>query len=279
MRISYGGAHVMKTQSQTVLEAMCNATGTNYASADYRLPVPDAWTQELDATLAKAGHTGTDKPVCVYRPLVARPEWRGSMVRNADPGSYAELFSEIRNQFYVISVADLEVGREWIVGPQLKADLTLHQGELTFEALASLFEFADLVWTSSGFGAILAPAVGTPCVSVLGGYEGLHAHSSALKFAPYLVLGPDTPCSCWTSQCRRPCNKSINMLNAGPALGDFMYSIGQPMDDRPKTPFDEMFGPANDPIGRPPATPFSSTSSQLLLAQQRMAARAHGLKA
>src|ERR1035437_1713493 len=134
MRIAYGGGQVGQTESKTVLEAMCHVTGTDYLTADYRLAIPDAWTQELTATLGDLPARANERPWLVYRPLVARPEWRGSIVRNADPGSYAKLLQIIRDTFFVISVADLEEGRERLAhGPQLKADLTFHAGELTFE--------------------------------------------------------------------------------------------------------------------------------------------------
>jgi len=163
-----------------------------------------------------------ERPWMVYRPLVARPEWRGSMARNADPGDYAALFDEIRDKFFVVSVADLAEGQEWIVGPEAKADLSFHRGELTFEALAALFEMSDLVFTSSGFAAVLGPAVGTPTISVIGGYEDPRCHDSGAKFAPYLAIGPRAPCSCWTSQCRKACDKSIDLAPAREKVSAFV---------------------------------------------------------
>src|SRR6202000_3318624 len=143
LRVMYHGAQVMATKSKTVLEAMCDVTGTDYQTADYRLPIPDQWFQSpiLDDIWRARWHSG--KPLLVYRPLVSRPEWKGSAARNADPASYAELFASIRDEFFVVSVADLEPGREWIVGPQLKADMSFHSGELVFETLAALFGLAD----------------------------------------------------------------------------------------------------------------------------------------
>jgi hypothetical protein len=283
MRVSYHGTHVLATKSKTVLEAMCDVTGTDYAAADYRLPIPDKWFDGLEVWTDKWRASG--KPLLVYRPLVSRPEWRGSAARNADPVCYAELFATIRDHFFVISVADLAPGQEWIVGPQLRADVALHSGELTFEAMAALFSLADLVYTSSGFAAILAPAVGTPVVSVVGGYESAICHSSGQRFAPMLNIEPETPCSCWSSQCRVTCDKRIDMPKATARLREFVSETCIQTQDSYviQTPFEKMFAPE---AGQTPATPFpaphhASPAYQLWLQTQRSAARriGGGLKA
>lgn len=225
-RISYGGAQVQQTASKTILEAMCNVTGCNFAEADYRLPVPDAWHSLLNATLGgwPVSARAQEKPWMFFRPLVARPEWRGSIARNAEPGAYHELFNSIRDDFFVVSVADLADGQEWLVGPDAKADLSFHRGELVFEALAALAQRSALVFTSSGFASILGPAVETPTVSVIGGYETTVCHSSGAKFAPYLAIGPKVECNCWTSRCPMACDKSIDLDVAKPKLREFLVS-------------------------------------------------------
>lgn len=147
------------------------------------------------------------------------------MVRNADEASYGELFDRVRDKFFVISVADLEEGKEWIVGNDVPVDLAFHHGELVFEALAALFNTASLVFTSSGFAAILGPAVGTPTISIGGGYEDPRCHDSGAKFAPYLSIGPRVPCACWTSQCKRTCDKKVEMISAINEIDLFMSDI------------------------------------------------------
>ena len=218
MRIATPGQQVLQTQSKTILEVMCNVTGTNYAEADYRLPVPDVWHRALGEVFP----TRPEKPIMFYRPLIARPEWRGGMARNADPAAYDDLYRSIRDKFFVVSVADLGDGAEWIVGPDAKPDLSFHRGELVFEALAALAKRSALVFTSSGFPAILGPAVGTPTISIVGGYEDYRCHDSGAKFAPYLAIGPRVGCSCWTSACRKVCDKSIDLIDAKDKLSNFL---------------------------------------------------------
>jgi ADP-heptose:LPS heptosyltransferase len=235
--------------------------GCTYEAADYRLPVPDAWKKPALTMLAR--DNPTKKPVLVYRPLVARPEWRGGEQRNADPMAYAELFASIRDRFYVVSVADLEPGKEWIIGPRLITDKEFHGGELVFEHLAGLFSVADLVFTSSGFGAVLAPAVGTPVISIIGGYERAKWHESGARFAPYLAIEPVTPCSCSTSVCGRTCRKGVDMPAARTRIESFMTSLGFPAKSKSRA-LQDMFLPDTLPPPPPPPPPPAQVNAALM---------------
>jgi len=243
-----GVAYNRNTVGQgTILQAMFKHVGIpdDYAQADFSYhALPEGW---------EAPTLPTDKPVMVYRPLVVRPEWRGSGIRNANPDQYAELVALIRDAFFVVSVADLEPNREWIVGPRLIPDMAFEHGELPFESLAALFKRASLVFTSSGFPAILGPAVGTPTICVQGGFEPASWHADGGRFAPYLGIDTLSPCVCATSACTRPCPKTINMAAASAALRDFTAGLGfsPPAESRPLT---EIFSPAA-PTPRPTPPP------------------------
>jgi hypothetical protein len=258
IRLMYGANGIMRTPSQTVLEAMtlC-APGCTYEAADYRLPVPDAWREPARLLLARINPEG--KPVLIYRPLTARPEWRGGEKRNADPGVYSELFATIRDRFFVISVADLEPGKEWIIGPHLIADKELHNGELSFEHLAGLFAVADLVFTSGGFAAILGPAVGTPVISILGGYERAAWCASGARFAPYLAIEPINPCQCATSICSKQCQKQTDIPAARSKILSFVGSLAFSANAE-KRPTTEMFTP------EPPPPPVNEQHNRLMRA-------------
>jgi hypothetical protein len=245
----------------SILEAMFQKAGVGaaYKDFDFSLPIPDEWNSILDHIVDDdhiLNPVPPHRPIMVYRPLVARPEWRGSIVRNANEDDYAAVFASIRDHFFVVSVADLEPMREWIVGPQLKADLTLHKGELSFEALAALFKRAACVYTSSGFGAVLAPAVGTPCISIQGGFEPKSWHADGAKLAPFLGIDPINPCACATSACTNPCTKKLNMDFALGAVEGFLSNLGLLSPDVEKRPMTEMFAPAEHigQIRQPPHT-------------------------
>jgi hypothetical protein len=201
-----------------ILKAMFDVAGVGhrYAEADYRLPVPQEWYGLLPDCLKFH-----DKPLLVYRPLTARPEGRGGSLRNANVDDYAEVFAAIRDDYTVVSLSFLDPKEEWIVGPRLRADFTFNHGELVFEQIAALFSRAAMVYTSSGMGAVLAPAVGTPCISIQGGYEPASWHQDGAKFAPFLGINPIKPCICASSSCSRNCKKNLDTPAAIAAVREF----------------------------------------------------------
>lgn len=243
VHVSYNRTTVMCLPSRTILEAMFRSAGIQdqYVDADYRLPIPDPWAAQAHI-LASDWKTG-GKPIMIYRPLVERPEYRGAKIRNANPAAYAELVALARDSFYVVSVADLEENREWIVGPRLIPDKTYHHGELDFETLAAVTAKSQLVFTSSGFAAILGPAVGVPTISIQGGYEPAVWHSDGAKFAPYLGIDPIDPCICASSGCSKMCSKAIDMPRAKAAIAEFSAKLGISTAAETRS-FGEMFIPA-----------------------------------
>ena len=250
IRVSYSRANI---GNGTIMEAMFKVAGIpqHYPQADYRLSVPAEWSDDrVKVIIELAGN----KPILIYRPLTARPEWRGGQVRNANAEDYAELFTQIRDAFFVVSLADLEPGREWIVGPRLRPDVTLHRGELHFEQMAALFKHANIVYTSSGFASILAPAVGTACISVQGGYEPAQWHADGARFAPWLGIDTVKPCNCGTSACSAPCQKRLDLPKAKALVRGFC-SISSNAETRPAS---EMFDPPEQVdtvhVRRPPIT-------------------------
>ena len=201
----------------SVLAAMCSECSVGIERVDFRLPVPEAW-------LAKArdwiDRWRPPRPLLVYRPLNERSEWGGCRVRNPDFAAYASLLSTVRDRYFVVSVADFEPGKEWMVGIDVKPDVALHHDELDVETLAGLTRLSALVWTSPGFLVILAQAVGTPSVCVFGGYEDGRSFSAGARFAPHLAIEPINPCPCFRHDC--PCDKQIAFAEAAERLAVFV---------------------------------------------------------
>lgn len=192
IRVWYTGAQVR--QFGSIFAAMVHSVGCSMETADFRLPVPDAWLRAIDERLHQWAPT---KPIMLYRPLVERTEWEGCAGRNPDFKAYSEIFRAIRDRFFVVSVADLVPGKEWIAGHFEVPDVALHKGELTFELLAALAARAGLVFASAGFAPLLAQAVGTPTICVFGGHESSMTIKDGAKFAPTLGIDPIEPCDCF----------------------------------------------------------------------------------
>ena len=241
-----------RTPSKSVLETMFWSVGIKdgYETSDFTLPIqPDA--AEFADGLIKDWHTnrGNNKPICIYRPLTVRPEFRGTMIRNANVEDYAEVFSHIREKYFVVSVAYLEDSREWITGPRLKADVEYHKGELVFEKLAALVARAEVAYCSNGMMAILAPAVGTRTVSICGGYEPGSWLADGAKHAPYLAIEPLRPCNCGFSGCNNPCDKKLDVFGAVARVRNF---CGIPDSYTPPT-VQHLFDNAEVPTSPRPA--------------------------
>ncbi len=184
---------------------------------DFRLPVKREWVERAEAMVRK---WAPDRPILIVRPLVERKEWGGCRNRNPEAGGYRELFEAIRDRFFVVSLADLEPGKEWLSGEALPADVSLHAGELDVEVMAGLFSLAAAVYTAPGFAVILAQAVGVPVVSVFGGYESSASFSAGAAFSPYLGLDPVRPCQCFSHV--HNCDKRMDMAAAHERMREFL---------------------------------------------------------
>lgn len=198
-RVSYTQPEVKKVG--TFLGAMAKTSGvTGVKPHDFRLPIPEEWDLRLQALLDIWRPL---KPLLFYRPLVERVEWSGSAARNPDPPAYLALIRAIRKRFFVVSVADLEPGKEWLVGERLDADVVYHDGELPFELLAALAARSSLVFASPGFAIILAQAVGARLVGVFGGHESARFYDHGDQLQHWVQ--PVEPCECFSKihQCRK----------------------------------------------------------------------------
>ena len=202
------------------LGAMCEFTGCPVATADYRLPIAPAWRDATDRLIAS---WGAKKPILLYRPLVERTEWAGCVARNPDHRAYSELFNSIRDRFFVVSLADLEPDKEWIVGNPIKVDIEYHKGELQIPVLAALTARAAMVFASPGFMLILAQAVGTPSVVTFGGHESSRLYRAAAKYAPFLYIDPIEPCECFSKA--HVCKKAIDLPKAKRQLREFTDAV------------------------------------------------------
>lgn len=197
----------------TMLDAMYAVVGFDdgYSKPrdyNFTLQVKPEW---IDAArrLLEANKTG--KPVMVYRPIVLNRVWE-CPARAPDPVAYADIYREIRNDFFVVSVARLGKD-EWVISAPSYSDLPFNHGELSMETLIGLVHIADIVFANPGFMPILAQAVGTPNIIVYGGnetYEQTNAIGS--RFAPTLAIEPLVKCGCMTRY--HDCDKTIDVPEA-----------------------------------------------------------------
>ena len=146
----------------------------------------------------------------VVRPATVRSEWRAD-TRNPDPEYIYRAAWEARLAGYtVISVADLEEGKEWLVGGvSFPADIEYHKGELPVEQLLALVQGASAVIGGIGWIVPACLAAKVPAWIICGGQGGYNAPElicppgSTITFAV-----PDNFCRCRLKQ--HGCDKRIS---------------------------------------------------------------------
>jgi hypothetical protein len=155
-----------------------------------------------------------DKPIAVIRPATVRKEW-ANPARNPDPKYIAAAARKLRKNFYVVSLADLEAGEEWLVGETPEADLYLHAGELSLTQTLALVEHAAVVVSGVGWALPVAICYQTPVFIIQG---GCGAHN-----APHIVTDPGMDLSrvgwaqpdeyCMCASMVHDCSKHISGFN------------------------------------------------------------------
>ncbi len=219
MTLGYHPSVVLRVGS--VLEAMGRACGVDIPQS-FALPIPEGWQRRALALIEEWRPT---KPLLIVRPLLdtAGPDNpKAKRARNPDAEAYAALLAGLRGRFFTVTAANcLPDGAEWPVVPQIEPDVDYTHGELDFETMAALFWLADLVFCPPGFATVLAQAVGTPCVTVFGGYEDARSFSAGTS--PWLPIEPLTPCPCWRDDCAG--DKSIDLAAAKEKIARFVEAL------------------------------------------------------
>ena len=151
------------------------------------------------------------RPYALVRPVTVREEWRAE-ARNPRPEYIAEAVQELRRRgCFVISVADLEPGKEWLVAPDPGADQKLHHGELDVMQLLSLVSDAAVCVGGVGWLTPAALMARVPLYTVLGGLGGFNSRECLTD--PTMDLSqtgwaiPENFCRCFSRQ--HGCRKEI----------------------------------------------------------------------
>jgi SAM-dependent methyltransferase len=207
----------------SILESMFGEFGMKPTHPDFTLPIKSEWRKRARELIEQ---WKPNKPVMIYRPIVTRREWDGRS-RNPDPAAYEAIYKAIRDQFFVISIADLSPHLEWIEGPEQSADIKLHQGELDFPTMAALFSEASLVMSPAGFAPVLAQATRVPGITVYGGRESFRTTQRAgAHLAPTLGIDPIKPCDCHSAN--HACDKRIDIDAAKAKALAFVADVLKP---------------------------------------------------
>lgn len=144
----------------------------------------------------------------VVRPVTVRAEWRAD-TRNPDPVyiDIAALTAAARG-YAVVSVADLEDGKEWLIGDNPFADIRYHRGELDVSQLMALIQGASAVIGGIGWIVPACIAAKVPAWVVCGGQGGFNAPELICPEGTTVTFSvPDNFCRCKLKE--HNCDKRI----------------------------------------------------------------------
>lgn len=153
----------------------------------------------------------SSKPIALVRPVTIRREWcnparnpRADYVRQAAAHLQA-------SGYYVVCVADLQDGEEWLDGPRPVADRYAMRGELSVRPMLALARDSAIIAGGVGWIVPAAIALGTPCVIIQGGHGGHNAPEKIIDpgmAADHIAfIGPERLCRC--TNMRHGCDKTI----------------------------------------------------------------------
>ena len=148
----------------------------------------------------------------VVRPVTVREEWRADS-RNPLPEYVATAAQAAKDAGWkVVSVADLEDGKEWGVGDLPPADIQFHAGELAVEQLMALVQGAGGMIGGIGWVVPAAIATGVPTWVVCGGQGGFnhpnHITDPRIDLKKLEFAIPDRMCMC--REKAHACDKRIS---------------------------------------------------------------------
>lgn len=164
-------------------------------------------------TLPETGKSPIEhNKLAIIRPVTIRSEWKNTS--RAPKPEYIYSASQILKEkgYYIVSIADIEDGKEWLEGTVPYADTYFHNGELSFMELLALIKSAKVVVGGVGWIVPACIASKTPAYFILGG-NGLHNAPEKITDRNYMDLSrigwakPDKFCMCSLKE--HDCNKYI----------------------------------------------------------------------
>lgn len=174
---------------------------------DYSLPVRNVWVKaarELLATLETKG-----KKVCLINPPTTRAEWP-CVSRNPKVEYFQELVDRYKNEYFFMSIADIEEGKEVLAGDLRGIDAEFHRGELPLTTILGLLKIADMTICPPAWMMNMAIAVRGKVFVIFGGHAGPEYLLDPIMGLDNLEYAAPRPfCNCWRMD--HACRKDIDI--------------------------------------------------------------------
>jgi len=148
----------------------------------------------------------------VVRPVTVRSEWIAS-ARNPNHHYISEAVEHFKDIGYkIVSIADLEPKKEWLIGDGVDADISFNHGELSVTQMLAVIDGAKFVVGGVGWIVPACIAYKTPAWIICGGQGGYnspgHLIDDNIDFSMIGFAIPDKFCMCKKKE--HNCDKTIN---------------------------------------------------------------------
>lgn len=181
-------------QRGTIIEALERSIGVKNANLSIKMP---------RLGLKK-------KKTIIVRPCTVRAEWPAS-ARNCDPKYLCQAVEALKDEFHIVSIADLEDGKEWIDGDAPFAHEKYHAGELSLTDIMTLLESSAGSIGSVGWLLPASMAYNLPMLCIFGGWGSSNCperlFDSRIDDNMIVKAIPDNFCMC--SRHDHKCDKQI----------------------------------------------------------------------
>jgi len=188
-----------------IFEDIRQAVGIPREEFDFSFPVKSEWIAAARDAVAPLDLKG--KKLCVIIPPTIRKDWE-STSRNPRLEYFQLLIDRYGDEYFFLSVADLEAGQEWLIGELCGVDAQYHHAELSISTLFGLLKIADMVITPPNFGILFGIATRAKAFCIFGGCAGPGVMcDAAMGLDNFGYVAPEPFCQCW--QRWHDCNKEI----------------------------------------------------------------------
>lgn len=172
---------------------------------DFTFPVRNEWIKAAEKVIADLPLNG--KKLCIIRRPTIRREWPCS-ARNPKIEYYQLLINEYKDEYFFISIADIEKKEEWFSGSLKGIDKGFDKGELPLTTILALIKIAAMTITYPCLFMIAAIATQAKCFCIFGGVASpdniLRKNFGLRNFSH---VAPDPFCNC--NMPAHKCNKEI----------------------------------------------------------------------
>ena len=200
---SYCPVRQLKKCSAYIIRTKLNIDVDDF---DFTFPLRPIWISK--ATKLVNGFDMGNKKLCIIRPPTNRSEW-DYPTRNPHPEYYQMLIDKYKDEYFYVSIADIEDNVEWLVGDLKGIDAKFHKGELSLSTIFGLMKISSMMICYPAFFMLAGIATRSKTFTIWGGCSHPAASlEESMGLWNFSYAAPDPACNCFLAE--HDCNKEIS---------------------------------------------------------------------